>query len=205
MVLDNVSWRTYESLLADYRDRSVPHFSYDRGLLEIMSPSTPHERDNRTIALLAEIVAEELGINVIDVGSMTFKRRDLEQGFEPDSSFYIQHEAVVRERTQIDLAVDPPPDLVIEIEVSHPAIAKLPMFAAMGIPEVWRFDGERIVILRLEGGTYHETAKSLAFPFLTGEVVTRFLVESRTLKRTAWTGALREWVRGERAAGNRPA
>ncbi len=195
VILGNVSWTTYESLLADHLDRSVPHFAYDRGVLEIVCPSTPHEEDNRTLALLVEVVAEELGIDLQNVGSMTFKREDLQRGFEPDSSFYIASEERVRGRTQIDLAADPPPDLVIEIDVSHPSLDKLPIYAEMGVPEVWRVGEGRVTVLRLDDGGYAATDESGALPPLTAATLTRFLIESRDLPRTAWLRSLRAWVR----------
>lgn len=146
VVLHDVSWETYEHLLEDHLDSSVPHFTYDRGELEILSPSTPHEEDNRTLALLVEDVAMETGIDVVNVGSMTFKRRDLEQGFEPDTSFYIERESLVRGKDEIDLALDPPPDLIIEIEVTQSAIPKMPLYANVGVSEVWRLGHNRVRI-----------------------------------------------------------
>lgn len=195
MVLDHVSWETYESLLEDYRDSSVPHFTYDRGMLEIVSPSTPHEEDTQTFALLVELVAAEWETDIRNVGSMTFKRQDLQRGFEPDMSFYIQHEEQVRGRKQIDLAVDPPPDLLIEIEVTSSAIAKLPIYAEVGVPEVWRIAAERVAVLGLEAGDYRESDVSIALPPLDGDVLSRFLVESRTMPRTGWIRAVRGWAR----------
>lgn len=195
IVLNHVSWDTYERLLADHIDRSVPRFTYDRGVLEIVSPSTPHEEDNRTLAMLVEVVAEELGIDVRNVGSMTFKREDLQRGFEPDSSFYIQGEERVSDRVQIDLTVDPPPDLVIEVEVANPLLDKLPIYAEMGVPEIWRLGGKRVTILRLEDGSYTETVGSAALPLLTSDTLTRLLAESRSLKRTSWLRTVRAWVR----------
>lgn len=194
IVLHDVSWETYERLLADHVDRSVPRFTYDRGELEIVSSSIEHERDNRALALLIEIIAMEWEIEVMNVGPMTFKRRDLQRGFEPDSSVYVQHEPHVRGWTQIDLAVDPPPDLIMEIEGSRSAIPKLPMYAEMGVPEIWRSDGERVVILRLDNGAYVPAA-SAALAALTGESVSTLLVESRTLARTAWLRRVRAWAR----------
>ncbi len=195
IVLSNISWQTYECLLTDYRNSSVPHFTYDRGLLEIMSPSTEHEEDNRTLAMVVEIVAEELSIDVRNVGSMTFKRQDLQRGFEPDTSFYIQNHDRVRGRRQIDLAVDPPPDLVIEIEVTNPSLPKFPLYAAMGVPEVWRSDEGRASINRLEGDLYVEVAESAALPPLTGEDLSRFLAQSRALRRTELMRSMRAWAR----------
>jgi Uma2 family endonuclease len=152
IVLHDVSWETFERLLADDLGRSAPRFTFDRGELEIVGPSTKHEEDNRTLAFLVELLALEWSIDVRNVGSMTFKRQDLQRGFEPDSSFYLQNAGRVRERMQIDLTVDPPPDLVVEIEVTRPAIPRLPIYASMGVPEVWRFDGERVQILILAAG-----------------------------------------------------
>ncbi len=131
IVLSNIEWETYERLLADQADSSAPRFAYDRGALEIMSPLPEHERYNRTIAALVESVAEELGLDGENLGSTTFKREDLERGFEPDSCFYIQHEAAVRGKSALDLRVDPPPDLVIAIDITHPSLDKFPIYAAL--------------------------------------------------------------------------
>ncbi len=105
IVLSNISWNTYECLLADYANSSVPHFTYDRGLLEIMSPSIEHEEDNRTLATVVEIVAEERETDFRNIGSTTFKRQDLQRGFEPDKGFYIRNYERVRGRKQFDLTV----------------------------------------------------------------------------------------------------
>lgn len=194
IVLHDVSWETYERLLADHTDRSAPRFTYDRGELEILGPSTEHEKANRTLALLVELVADEMAIETINVGSMTFKRQDLQAGFEPDSSFYIQNEERIRDRTQIDPTIDPPPDLIIEIEVTRSAIPKLPIYARMGVPEIWRFDGERVTILRLAGSVYDESATSSALPPLSSEVLTGFMIQSQSLRRTAWIRQIRTWA-----------
>jgi len=197
ILLTNIAWETYERLLADHLDSSAPRFAYDRGLLEIVSPSTEHEERNRTLASLVEVVAEETAVDVRNVGSMTFKRRDLERGFEPDSCFYIQNESRVSRRVQIDLASDPPPDLVIEIDIANSSLNKMPIYAQIGVPEVWRDDGERIVISILQHGEYRAVAASAAFPLLTDDVLTHLVAQSKVLKRTAWLRALRAWVRNQ--------
>jgi Uma2 family endonuclease len=194
IVLHNVAWDTYERLLADHENSSAPRFTYDHGELEILSPSTEHEEDNRTLAALIETVAFELSIDFRNVGSMTFKRQELQRGFEPDSSFYIQNEQRVRGKRQIELMVDPPPDLVIEIEVSRQAIPKLPLYASIGVPELWRSDRGRVTILQLRGGDYVDSAASAALPPVTSEILTRFLAESWSLTRLAWIGQVREWA-----------
>ena len=126
VLLRNISWETYERLLEERGDNSAPRFTYDRGELEIMSPSPEHEALNRSIALLVEFLAAELGIDVYDLGSTTFRREDLERGFEPDSCFYIENEERVRGKTRKDLSVDPPPDLVIEIDITSLPSASSP-------------------------------------------------------------------------------
>ncbi len=199
ILLRNVSWKTYEGLLADYTNSSVPHFTYDRGLLEIMSPSREHEQDNRTLGMLVEEVAVELSINVDNIGSMTFKRHDLQRGFEPDTGFYIRHYERVRGLTQIDLAVDPPPDLIIEIDVTNPTLPKMPLYAAIGVPEVWRADEGRVTIHRLEGDAYVEVTESVALPPLTSDTLTRFVGESRTRRRIEWVRSVRGWARDQHA------
>ncbi len=192
-----VTWDTYERILADHLDSSAPRFTYDRGLLQIETFSSEHEWINRTLWLLVNVVAADLGIDVLDVGSMTFRRKDLQRGFEPDSCFYIEHAPAVRTKTQIDATTDPPPDLVIEIDITSPSLNKLPIFAQMGVLEVWRYDGERIAVFALERGAYQQRSASDSLPILTADALTRFVQESRMLPRTAWLRSLREWVRNQ--------
>jgi Uma2 family endonuclease len=120
IILHGISWETYTRLLDDMEDSHAAHFAYDQGELEIMVLSERHEKPNRTLAVLVEVLAEELDIDLQRLGSTTFKRDDLQKGFEPDSCFYIQNEIRVRGKEKLDLAVDPPPDLVIEIDISSP-------------------------------------------------------------------------------------
>src|SRR5918998_2616547 len=195
VLLRNISWETYERLLADHENNSAPRFTYDRGELEIMSPSPEHERVNRRLAQLVLAVAEELNVEAEDLGSTTFRREDLERGFEPDSCFYIQNEEQVRGKDRIDLAVDPPPDLVIEIDITSPSFSKLPIYAQIGVPEVWRYDGARMTILALEGSDYVETSESIVLPPVTSNVLTELVEKSKTTRRTVWLKEVREWSR----------
>jgi Uma2 family endonuclease len=197
VTLHNVSWETYERLLADLRDSSVPRLTYDRGTLEIMSPSSEHERYNRTVAQIVEELAVELDVHVESLGSTTFRRGDIDQGFEPDSCFYVRNAASVRGKKRIDLSTDPPPDLVIEIDITSPSLDKLPLFARVGVPEVWRFDGERLVIYGMAAGSeYLEREASVAFPAVTAATVTAFVRDSETMERPEWARKLRGWARG---------
>ena len=197
VVLHGVSWETYERLLAEHNEASGTRFTYSEGELEIMVLSARHEQPNRILAQLVEVLAEEFGLDLCPLGSTTFKREALLKGFEPDSAFYIAR-ATTLQNTEIDAAVDPPPDLAIEVDVTRESLDRFPIFAAFGVPEVWRYDGSRVTIFRLEGGRYVETESSPAFPALTGNLITKFLEESRTLRSTEWLRRVREWARQQR-------
>lgn len=196
VTLYNVRWETYERLLADLQDSSAPRLTYDRGTLEIMSPSSEHERYNRTAAQIVEELAVEMNINFDSLGSTTFRREDIDRGFEPDSCFYIQNAASVRGKKRINLSVDPPPDLVIEIDITSPSLDKFPIFAQVGVPEVWRFDGSRLAIYELSGGEYRERDMSIAFTTVAAGDITAFIRESETMDRPEWARKLRLWARG---------
>jgi Uma2 family endonuclease len=195
VVLHGISWETYERLLTEHEESSGTHFTYDRGRLEIMVLSAKHEAVKHVLALLVEVLAEELNIDVYGLGSTTFRRADLERGFEPDACFYIQREALVRGKDEIDLTVDPPPDLVIEIDITSPSLNKFPIFAALGIPEIWRYDGARVSFFGREGDEYIERAESALLPNVTSDVLTEFVEKDKHLKRTAWLRYVREWAR----------
>jgi Uma2 family endonuclease len=200
VILRNVSWEAYERLLRDHAEASGPRLFYDRGTLEIMSPSAEHEEANRTLSLLVEVIAEEFGIEVRNLGSTTFKRADLARGFEPDSCFYIANLSKVKGKKEIDLATDPPPDLVIEIDITRSSVDKMATFAALEIPEVWRYDGERLTIFGLRTGECREQPESRALPSVTSADITRFLAESERLGRLDWLRKLREWARARKGA-----
>ncbi len=194
IVLNNISWEMYVDLLEAHRDQSVPRFTYDKGQLEIMSPSPEHEKLKETITLLINVVAEERGVNAEGFGSTTFRREDIARGFEPDASFYIGGFSRVKGKTELDLLIDPPPDLIIEIDITHPSLAKFPIFEQLGVPEVWLHDGRALRIFCLEAGTYAEQKASRTFAGLTAVVLSRFLDESRTAERLTWLRRLREWA-----------
>jgi Uma2 family endonuclease len=195
-VLHNISWETYEHLLADHRDRSSPRFAYDRGVLEIMVVSSRHERPNRLISLLVELVAEEMELDLVNLGSTTFRRQDLQRGFEPDSCFYVQNEERIRGKVEIDYEGDPPPDLVIEVDITSPSLDRFPIYAHFGVPEVWRYDGERAVVYELRNTEYVEVTNSLALPWFTSDILTRLVARGLTMRRTSWVREVREWARG---------
>jgi len=202
VLLRNVSWETYERLISEREERPVPRFFYDRGVMEIVSPSTEHEGTGRIIALLVEELGVELGIDVFDAGHTTFRREDLERGFEPDGSFYFSQNAErVRGKHNVDLNVDPPPDLVVEVDITSYSLDKLPIYAYLGISEVWRYADGQLQILGLRGQDYEAIIESTVLPPLTSDVLARFVEEGLKTRRPVWVRRVREWARSH---ANRP-
>ena len=197
VILHSVSWETYERLLNEHQESPGTHFIYDEGALEIMVLSRRHEKPNRDLAMLVQLVAMELGIDFDQLGSTTFKRKHLRKGFEPDSAFYFARVSETEGR-ELDAEIDPPPDLIIEIDLTSPSLNRFPIFAAFGVPEVWRYHRSRVTFYRLEGGGYVETASSCSLPPLTAEVATRFLEERLRMRSTQWMRHVREWARQPR-------
>ncbi len=195
VILSNISWATYESLVTDLGNQSAIRLTYDRGILEIMSPLAEPEEINRTLAQFVEMLAEELNLDIERLGSTTFKREDLAKGFEPDSCYYIQNENKISGKKDIDLSLDPPPDLIIEIDITSSSIDKLPIYSKIGVLEVWRFSRKTLSILTLSNSQYIEVKTSLAFPIISSEVLNDFLEKSQTMKSTALSKSFREWIR----------
>ncbi len=196
-MLNNVSWETYEKLLEDLADSSAPRLTFDRGTLEIMSPTFEHERFNRLLASFVEEAAEDLDVEVENAGSTSFRRADLDRGFEPDSCFYIANAKRVLGKTTVNPPEDPPPDLVIEIDIdiTSGSVAKLPLHARVGVPEVWRYDGEILEMQKLERGEYGPVEHSVSFPKLNAERLSKLLEKSKNSSRQEVIRALREWLR----------
>lgn len=195
VVLHGVSWEVYEALLRE-TDGQHLYLTYDAGDLEIMSPSPDHETWKKLIGRMIELLTLEKDVEVRSLGSTTFKRRDLGKGLEPDECYYVAHESVVRHRRELDLRRDPPPDLVVEVDISHHAVSRERIYAAMGVPELWRFDGQRLEALILgPDGSYRPQDRSLALPWLAVAELQRFLEMRRQSSETAVMRAFRDWLR----------
>jgi Uma2 family endonuclease len=166
-------------------------------MLEIMAPSFEHETVKDTIAQLFLLFASEMRIDFIAAGSTTFRREDLEKGFEPDACFYMQHAKNVRGKKQIDLSVDPPPDLVIEIDITRSSLDKRRIYAAAGVPEVWHYAADTLKIFRLDSGTgtYVEEPHSPSLLHASSAALTEFLRSSQELTSDAWEQRVRDWIR----------
>ena len=194
VILRDVSWETYERLLEDLKSRSSPRLAYDQGVLEIMSPHLEHDRTNRILATIVEIVLEELEVDFEAVGSTTFKRGALKRGFEPDSAFYIRSAERVRDKKKLDMEVDPPPELAIEIDLTNDSLDKFPLYAALGVPEVWRYE-DTLEIWILDQGRYVQRHASVAIPVLNDKLITDLMESSLSMKRPAWSRQTRKRIR----------
>ena len=164
VVLGNVSWSTYVTLVQDAKNPRG-RLAYDQGVLEIMSPSAIHETLKTLIGRMVEAYTLERGIEICSVGSTTFQRDDLAKGVEADECYYLQNASAVRGVKEIDLAIHPPPDLAVEIDISRSSTIKLGIYAALKVPEVWRYDGERIHVMLWRDGSYVEALKSEVLPW----------------------------------------
>jgi Uma2 family endonuclease len=194
-VLHGVPWQTYLELRESPENEHV-RMTYQRGELRMMSPSKTHEQYASLIGLLIHVWALEQDIDIQSCRTVTFKREDLQRGLEPDNCYYVAHESLVRSRTELDLMVDPPPDLAIEIDLTGDAMDKLTMYAAFRVPEVWRFDGRDLHVFGLgEDGHYQKRTSSLSFPNLPPAEIEGVLHKLGTASETALVRSFRAWVR----------
>jgi Uma2 family endonuclease len=200
-VLYNVDWDTYVTISDKLGERNI-RLNYDGVNLEFMSASLEHERAKKLLGRMLEALTEEMDLDMKSGGSLTCRRQDLERGFEPDECYWIEHEAQMRGRDDIDLTRDPPPDLMLEVEISRGFVDRLAIAARLGVPEVWRWDGEtlRVMVLGSEG-QYAESERSRALPFLPVAEFVRFLHLDATQSETKLLRSFRDWVREQMAGG----
>jgi Uma2 family endonuclease len=185
VILKGVSWSTFKALLTDVGDDRAWRIAYDRGVLEIRMPLEEHEEPKRLIESFVEAIVDELEIELRSLGSLTLEREDLTRAVEPDSCFYIQNESVVRGRN-INLPNDPPPDLAIESDYTNSSVNKDGLYAALGVPELWRYRRQSLQVYQLVEGKYQKCDRSLAFPFLPIAEIPDFIEQSKTIgQRTA--------------------
>lgn len=196
-ILKNVSWQTFLQLLADLGEDRATRLAYDDGVLEIMTPLGEHENNNRFIECLIGVIVDESNLNIKRFGSLTLKRDLRRQGAEPDSCYYIQNEPQVRSKQNIDLETDPPPDLVLEIDITSSSLDKKSIYASLGVPEFWRYNGRKLEVFVLEEGSdvYRQVEESLIFPWLALDAIPRFVNQSLVDGETATLRAFRMWVR----------
>lgn len=196
IILRGVSWKTYESLMQEHQDRSVPRFTYNQGCLEIYMPSQKHEKKAEFLTDIVKTFAEEREIELLSIRSTTFKKDDAEKGAEPDGCFYLQSYDQVFGKQKIDLE-EFPPDLILEVDIFSPSINRFPIYAEFKVPEIWRYTNDEVEIHVFAGEKYLEAKTSRAFPEATAETLTRLLAASEKMKRSEWLKEVRGAVERE--------
>jgi Uma2 family endonuclease len=193
-LVHDVSWDAYEAFLEALGDHSLRH-SYDRGTLELMSPRKDHDSPKTFFGSLVEMIAFTLRIPIQGCGSTTYGKQVARRGLEPDESYYVQNEARVRDKVTYDPQRDPPPDLVIEVDVTHSLVKRLPILAALGVPEVWRYGRKQLRFYGLSsGGQYEPIPRSHAFPIVTPEDLQRFIRQRGKVDDTTIIVRFHEWL-----------
>jgi Uma2 family endonuclease len=194
ILLRDVTWQEFENILEDLGEHRSSRIAYNNGILEIMTPLPEPEGDKEIISDLIKDLLEELDREFYALGSTTFKNQQMAQGIEPDNCFYIENEAKIRGKKQIDLTIDPPPDLALEIDVtsrSNPTI-----YQALGVPELWRFTKENLIIYVLNNGEYIESESSPHFPTLPiKKVIPQYLAEVKIFGRNKTMKKFRKWLK----------
>lgn len=195
LLLEHVSWAAFERLLLEMGDTRAARVAYDQGTLEIMAPLPRHEYYKEVFGILVQDLADELDIDYETFGSTTWKRRDVLAGVEPDNCFYFQNEPAIRGKLNLDLTKDPPPDLAIEIDITSKSLNRMPIYARLGVPEVWRFDHGALRIYHLAGQAYVEHDTSLALPMIPVQEIIPFIDQHLADGKKAMRRAFRAWVR----------
>jgi Uma2 family endonuclease len=195
VVFHDVAWDTYVGLLKAQGEGLV-RLTYHRGVLEIMTLSQLHERLSRLLHQFVKTLTQEYGLEVASAGSTTMHSEQLASGAEADESYYIRHEELVREREEYDPAVDPPPDLAVEVDLSSSSALRMLVYAELAIPELWQYDGERLVFKSLgDDGQYHPIERSLSFPQLRSTDLEPFLKRRGMVGENALEQEFRQWLR----------
>jgi len=201
-VLSGVSWETYVAL-RDAPENYHVRMTYDRGDLEMMSPSRRHEKFATLIDRIINAWAEEREIEIDSCRTMTCRRQDLARGFEPDDCYYVRHAAAMRPVEELDLSIHPPPDLAVEVQIARKKRGKLDLYAVFGVPEVWQYDGRSLQVHRLEtGGHYAPAQASEVFGRFPLAEVERLLAQAGTIGEIALVKSFRQWIQAN--AGGSP-
>ncbi|MGB3208850.1 MAG: Uma2 family endonuclease [Crinalium sp.] len=195
LVLYNISWEMYEQLLEVFAEHSVPRMTYYKGTLELMTPLPEHERYSWTLGRLIVALSEELGMEIMGLKSTTWRSQPQAVGKEADECFYIQNEPLMRGKLKIDLTVDPPPDLAIEIDTTHSSIDKMQVYFELKVPEIWRWKNGNLIINILTNAGYIESQKSLAFASFPIKELARFMQPDSEKGENARMRDFRLWVR----------
>jgi Uma2 family endonuclease len=194
MTFHRLSWQAYKQIANAITESSSARLTYDNGTLEIVMPLELHEFSGVLFGVFVRVLVSELGLPIKSMGSTTLDREDLLKGVEPDQAFYIQNQPLVKGR-DINIYKDPAPDLVIEVDITHTDIKKVALYASLGVPEFWRYNGQLWKIYQLQNaGQYQEVEVSPTFPTVPKERLYQFLSEAREDEIGAEVN-LRKWIR----------
>lgn len=200
VVLSNVDWRTYTRLLKALDERPRLRLTYDCGKLEIMVTSPEHESDSAFLALLVAVLAREFKLPVKSGGSVTMKRKQMKKGLEPDKCFWLANAAKIVGVKRLDLRIHPPPDLAIEVDVTSSSMNRVRIYAALGVPEVWRLDGDDLSFHQLAGKKYAQVPTSTTFAGVTPADLMTFVKQARgALDENDTIDAFRAWLQARLA------
>ncbi len=202
VVLPDITWNDYEALLEQLGESRGVRTSYSDGKLQIMVVSSEHEKYAWFIGSLVASIRLRLRINILFFGAPTMRNEKHRKGLEPDACFYVQSASLIGNRMQLDFSTDPPPDIAVEIDIHHGSVPKFPIYAALGVPEIWRYDGEHLQIHSLQHDEYILTTESLALPMLTGEILTSFLTRLREEGEFQTILAFDEWLQTQAGVGD---
>jgi Uma2 family endonuclease len=198
--LHNVGWDAYEAILAALGEKRSARLTYYKGTLEIMSPLEAHDNRKEVVGDFIKVLVDESDfIGIKSMGSTTLKYPQLKAGAEPDQCYYIANEPRVRGKT-VDLKTDPPPDLVLEVDITHTDINKTELYAEMGVPEFWRYNGKTLTILCLRNGVYEVVEVSPTFPWVSKEQLYKFLQDCAQVGEKQAKKNFRDWL--QRKNGN---
>ncbi|MBF2048040.1 MAG: Uma2 family endonuclease [Elainella sp. C42_A2020_010] len=198
LLLHDVSWSEFEAILAELEEHHSIRIAYDNGWLELMTPLPEHEYFKQSISIAIEDIAEELNLDYESYGSTTWRQRAKQAGLEADNCFYFQNEARIRGKLEIDLDHDPPPDLALEIDITRKSLERFPIYARLGVPELWCYDSGTLRIYLLQQAQYVEVAQSQVFPSLAIQELPRLIETYRRQGRLALRRAVRAWVKTQK-------
>ncbi|WP_413175750.1 Uma2 family endonuclease [Anabaena azotica] len=194
MLLKDISWQQLENILEEMGERRAARISYSDGWLEIMVPLPEHEKDKELLGDLVKLLLDKLEIDFEPFGSTTLKNERMRQAVEPDTSFYIQNQAAVIGKNRIDLNIDPPPDLAIEIDIT--SRTRFENYAILGVPELWRYKQQGLEIFLLQEGNYVKSQSSPNFPNIPiVELVNEYVQQCLTIGRSQAMRNFRSWVK----------
>lgn len=195
VTLEGVSWLTFQTLLAEVGESRSSRFTYDQGVLEIRMPHLEHERVKILLGYFLTTLADELGLEVLEAGSLLLEREDLSRAIEPDTCFYIAHEAQVRGLQTIKLPTNPPPDLAIESDYTNSSLPKFSLYAALGVTELWSYQQQTLEIYLLVEGNYQLSETSLAFPSLPVTEIPQLIEQSKVVGQRSAIRLFREKIK----------